>query len=520
MIAFIDDHKDRHGVEPICRVLPIAPSTYYEHQVRQRDPWRRSVRARRDEALKPEIERVWRENFKVYGIRKVWLQLNREGVCVARCTVARLMKTMGMEGVRRGRRVVTTRPDEAIERPPDVVHRNFTVARPNALWVADLTYVATWRGFAYVAFVIDAFARRIVGWRVSGSLSAALALDALEQALYDREISPRSELIHHSDRGVQYLSIRYTERLCEVGIRPSVGRVGDSYDNALAETVIGLFKTEVIRQQGPWKSLEDVEFATLAWVDWFNNKRQFVYLWADGIYTNVRAEERRCILVLVSCDVHGRKHFLAIEDGFRESTESWKALLLSLKGRGLKAARLAVGDGALGFWAALSAVYPETLDQRCWVHKTVNVLDKLPKRLQGPAKSALHVIWQADSRVAADKAFDRFVATYEDKYPKAVDCLVKDRAQLLAFYDFPAPHWQHIRTTNPIESAFATIRLRTRKTRNCVSAKSGLSLMHQLAMSAQKRWRRLRGFRQLADVVAGVKYIDGVDERKISRKAA
>ena len=273
MIAFIDDHKDRHGVEPICCALPIAPSTYYAHQVCQRDPWRRSARARRDEALRPEIERVWRENFKVYGVRKVWLQLNWEGFCVARCTVARLMKTMGMEGARRGRRVVTTRPDEAIERPPDVVHRHFTAARPNALWVADLTYVATWRGFVYVAFVIDAFARRIVGWRVSSSLSAALALDALEQALYDREISPRSELIHHGDRGVQYLSIRYTERLGEVGITPSVGRVGDSFDNALAETVIGLFKTEVIRQQGPWKSFDEVEFATLAWVDWFNNRR-------------------------------------------------------------------------------------------------------------------------------------------------------------------------------------------------------------------------------------------------------
>ena len=165
-------------------------------------------------------------------------------------------------------------------------------------------------------------------------------------------------------------------------------------------------------------------------------------------------------------------------------------------------------------------LYPQTREQRCWVHKTVNVLDKLPKRLQGPAKSALHEIWQADSRTAADKAFDRFVATYEDKYPRAVDCLVKDHAALVAFYDFPAAHFQHIRTTNPIESTFATIRLRTKKTRNCVSAKSGLSLMHQLAMSAQKRWRRLRGFRQLADVVAGVKFVDGIDQRHISRKAA
>ena len=273
MIAFIDAHKGRHGVEPICSVLPIAPSTYYAHKARQRDPRRCSARARRDEALKPEIERVWRENFKVYGVRKVWLQLNRETIVVARCTVARLMKAMGIQGVRRGRRTLTTRPEEAMERPRDAVNRNFKVARPNALWVADLTYVATWRGFVYVAFVIDAYARRIVGWRVSKSLRTDLALDALEQALYDRNVSPRSELIHHSDHGVQYLSIRYTERLSAVGITSSVGSVGDSYDNALAETVVGLFKTEVIRQRGPWKNVEDVEYAMLAWVDWFNHRR-------------------------------------------------------------------------------------------------------------------------------------------------------------------------------------------------------------------------------------------------------
>ena len=292
----------------------------------------------------------------------------------------------------------------------------------------------------------------------------------------------------------------------------------NDFDEALqalfGESVKGLSPATIARLKRGWEA----EYAEWRTRDWQGH--EFVYLWADGIYTNVRAEERRCILVVVGCDVHGRKHFLAIEDGFRESTESWKALLLSLKDRGLKAARLAIGDGALGFWAALSAVYPETLDQRCWVHKTVNVLDKLPKSQQGPAKSALHQIWQADSRAAAQRALDRFVATYEDKYPKAVDCLVKDRVELLAFYDFPAAHWQHIRTANPIESTFATIRLRTRKTRNCVSAKSGLSLMHQLAMSAQKRWRRLRGFRQLADVVAGVTLIDGIDERKSSRKAA
>ena len=292
----------------------------------------------------------------------------------------------------------------------------------------------------------------------------------------------------------------------------------NDFDEALqalfGESVKGLSPTTIVRLKQGWET----EYAEWRSRDWHG--QEFVYLWADGIYTNVRAEERHCILVLVGCDVRGRKHFLAIEDGFRESTESWKALLLSLRDRGVKPARLAVGDGALGFWAALSDVYPQTDEQRCWVHKTVNVLDKLPKRLQGPAKSALHDIWQADGRAAADKAFDRFIAVYEDKYPRAVECLVKDRAVLLAFYGFPAAHWQHIRTTNPIESTFATIRLRTRKTRNCLSARTGLSLMHQLAMSAQKRWRRLRGFRQLADVVAGVKFIDGVDERNISRKAA
>ena len=292
----------------------------------------------------------------------------------------------------------------------------------------------------------------------------------------------------------------------------------NDFDEALealfGESVKGLSPTTISRLKQGWEA----EYAAWRSRDWHGH--EFVYLWADGIYTNVRAEERRCILVLVGCDVHGRMHFLAIEDGFRESTESWKALLLSLRDRGVQAAQLAIGDGALGFWAALAQVYPQTREQRCWVHKTVNVLDKLPKRLQGPAKSALHEIWQADSRTAADKAFDRFVATYEDKYPRAVDCLVKDHAALVAFYDFPAAHFQHIRTTNPIESTFATIRLRTKKTRNCVSAKSGLSLMHQLAMSAQKRWRRLRGFRQLADVVAGVKFVDGIDQRHISRKAA
>jgi putative transposase len=271
MVSFIDEHRAVYGVEPICKVLPIAPSTYYEQKVRQADPSRVAARARRDAELREAIPRVWNENFNVYGPRKVWKQMKREGIEVARCTIERLMRDLGLRGAIRGRKFKTTIVDEAAVRPADLVQRDFTATRPNQLWVADLTYVATWRGFVFVAFVIDVFARRIVGWRASSSLRTDLALDALEQALYDR---PEVEdLVHHSDRGTQYLSIRYTERLAEAGIEPSVGSVGDSYDNALAESVIGLYKTEAIWRRGPWRSIEPVEFATLEWVDWFNHRR-------------------------------------------------------------------------------------------------------------------------------------------------------------------------------------------------------------------------------------------------------
>ena len=271
MVAFVDAHQEQYGVEPIWAEVPIAPSSYYEAKARQADPARLPARLQRDTALLPEIRRVWRANHEVYGAKKVWKQLNRERVRVARCTVARLMRQLGLRGVVRGRRCRTTIPEAVADRPQDLVARDFTVDRPNALWVADLTYVATWRGFVYVALVIDAFARRIVGWRVASTLKSDLALDALEQALYDRETD--GGLVHHSDRGVQYLSIRYTERLAEAGISTSVGSRGDAYDNALAETVIGLFKTEVIRRRGPWRSIEDVEFATLEWVAWYNTCR-------------------------------------------------------------------------------------------------------------------------------------------------------------------------------------------------------------------------------------------------------
>lgn len=273
MIAFIDDHREAYGVEPICRVLPIAPSTYHTHAARRADPGKLPARARSDAALMVEIRRVFEENFHVYGVRKVWRQLGREGIAVARCTVARLMRVMGLQGIVRGKKVRTTIPDPAAACPLDRVNRQFKAPRPNALWVSDFTYVATWAGSVYVAFVIDAYARRIVGWRVSRTAHAAFVLDALEQALHKRRPLQGGGLVHHSDRGSQYLALRYTERLAEAGVEPSVGSVGDSYDNALAETINGLFKAEVIHRRGPWRSFEAVEFATLEWVNWFNTRR-------------------------------------------------------------------------------------------------------------------------------------------------------------------------------------------------------------------------------------------------------
>jgi putative transposase len=264
MIAFIDEHRGHYGVEPICRVLPVAPSTYHEHVAQRRDPSRLSARAQRDEALKPEVMRVFAENFSVYGVRKVWRQMQREGFDVARCTVQRLMRELGLQGVIRGKPVRTTTSDKTAPCPLDQVNRQFHAPAPDRLWLSDFTYVATWAGFVYVAFVIDAYARRIVGWRASRTAHAGFVLDALEHG---------GGLIHHSDRGSQYVSIKYTERLAEAGIEPSVGSVGDSYDNALAETINGLYKAEVIHRRGPWRSYEAVEFATLEWIDWFNNRR-------------------------------------------------------------------------------------------------------------------------------------------------------------------------------------------------------------------------------------------------------
>jgi transposase InsO family protein len=273
MTAFIDDHREAYGVEPICRVLPIAPSSYFERIAQRTDPARLSARAKRDLELKPEVARVFGENYEVYGVRKVWRQMKREGITVARCTVERLMRGLGLHGIIRGKPVRTTVSDKAAPCPLDHVNRQFRAPAPNRLWVSDFTYVATWQGFVYVAFVIDTYARRIVGWRASRTAHASFVLDALEQAIHDRRPVHRGGLVHHSDRGSQYISIKYTERLAEAGIEPSVGSVGDSYDNALAETINGLYKAEVIHRKGPWRNFEAVEFATLEWVDWFNNRR-------------------------------------------------------------------------------------------------------------------------------------------------------------------------------------------------------------------------------------------------------
>jgi len=272
MIAFIDDHREEFGVEPICRVLPIAPATYYAHAAIALNPDLASGRAKQDAKDFKEIDRVYKQSKGRYGVRKVWHQLRREGKDIARCTVERLMREHGLQGVTRGKKR-TTIPDPAQACPDDKVNREFTATAPNQLWVPDFTYVSTWMGMVYVAFVIDVFARKIVGWRVSTSMTTGFVLDALNQAICQRTPSGADNLVHHSDRGSQYLSIRYTERLADAGIDPSVGSVGDSYDNALAESVIGLFKAEVIEFFSSWKSVRQVEWETLQWVSWYNTER-------------------------------------------------------------------------------------------------------------------------------------------------------------------------------------------------------------------------------------------------------
>ena len=273
MKAFVDEHRERFGVEPICRALAVAPSGYRRRAACERTPALRCARAQRDAALLAHIQRVWDENLQVYGVKKVWRQLAREGHNAPRCMVERLMRRQGLRGVIRGKTVRTTISDAKAPCPLDHVNRVFKAERPNQLWVSDFTYVSTWQGWLYVAFVVDVFSRRIVGWRVSRAMTTDFVLDALEQALFERLPGQKSALIHHSDRGSQYLSIRYSERLSEAGIQASVGSTGDSYENALAETISGLYKAELIHRRGPWKTREAVEIATLEWVSWFNHRR-------------------------------------------------------------------------------------------------------------------------------------------------------------------------------------------------------------------------------------------------------
>lgn len=295
----------------------------------------------------------------------------------------------------------------------------------------------------------------------------------------------------------------------------STGEMGPALEVLVGSDAKGLSAGTVSRLKQRWR--EDYE----AWCRHRLDKDRWVYVWADGIYSGLRAERQRlCALVVVGVNERGEKHFLAIEDGIRESTQSWREVLLGLKGRGLNRPELAVGDGALGFWAALEEVFPETRQQRCWMHKTGNVLNALPKSVQPKAKSALHDIWQAATRDDAERAFEQFIVTYEAKYPKATTCLLKDRDSLMTFYDFPAVHWQHLRTTNPIESTFATIRHRTTRTKGCVTRDSLLHMMFKLGQCAEKNWRKLRGFKYLAKVIEGVKFVNGEEVQQPDQIAA
>lgn len=298
----------------------------------------------------------------------------------------------------------------------------------------------------------------------------------------------------------------------------ATGQMSEALAVLVGPEAKGLSASVVSRLKKTWQAEYD------RWCKQRLDKDRWVYLWADGIYSGLRAEGHKlCVLVLIGVNDRGEKHFLAIEDGVRESKDSWRDVLLDLQNRGLKTApELAVGDGALGFWAALEEIFPTTRSQRCWVHKTANVLNYLPKGVQPKAKRALHEIWMAEGRAQAHKAFDRFVRAHESKYPKATHCLAKDREALLAFYDFPAEHWVHIRTSNPIESAFATIRHRSNRTKGCVNRETMLTMIYKLGMCAEKRWRRIRGFHHLAKVIAGVKFKDGIEvtDKTDSRSAA
>ena len=290
----------------------------------------------------------------------------------------------------------------------------------------------------------------------------------------------------------------------------STGDFSEALAALLGKDAKGLSAGTISRLKQVWSQEHDI------WRKRDLSGERYVYIWADGIYFNIRGDEaRQCILVIIGVTEQGNKEFLAINDGYRESEQSWKEALEDLKSRGMNQPKLAIGDGALGFWKALQKVFGETRHQRCWVHKTNNILNKMPKGIQAKAKQLIQDIWMAEAREDAETAFELFQNTYQAKYPKACDCLEKDREQMLAFYDFPAEHWIHIRTSNPIESTFATVRLRTAKTRGCVSRTTILTMVFRLGLSAEKGWRKLRGFRRLAEVINGVKFIDGIDEKTI-----
>ena len=295
----------------------------------------------------------------------------------------------------------------------------------------------------------------------------------------------------------------------------SSGEMGEALKVLVGPEAQGLSASTVSRLKQVWAQ----EYRT--WCDERLDKDTWVYVWADGVYSGLRSEQTKlCSLVVIGVNERGEKHFLAIEDGVRESTQSWREVLLKLKSRGMNVPELAIGDGAMGFWAALEEVYSETRQQRCWMHKTMNVLNCLPKSAQAKAKQALHAIWQAETKADAEKAFDLFLKTYEPKYPKATICLQKDRDELMAFYDFPAQHWQSIRTSNPIESTFGTIRHRTKRSKGCLSRDGMLHMMFKLGQCAEKRWRRLRGFDYLAKVITGIKFKDGIEVTEVDQDAA
>ncbi len=295
----------------------------------------------------------------------------------------------------------------------------------------------------------------------------------------------------------------------------STGEMSEALEVLVGPEAKGLSASTVSRLKQVWAE----EYRS--WCEERLDKDRWVYVWADGVYSGLRAEQMKlCSLVVIGVNECGEKHFLAIEDGVRESTQSWREVLLKLKSRGMNVPELAIGDGAMGFWAALEEVYPKTRQQRCWMHKTMNVLNCLPKSVQAKAKQSLHDIWQAETFAAAGKAFDLFIKTYEPKYPKAAICLQKDREELMAFYDFPAQHWQSIRTSNPIESTFATIRHRTKRSKGCLSRDGMLHMMFKLGQCAEKRWKRLRGFDYLAKVVTGIQFKDGIEVKEVDQAAA